>query len=288
MRRLPTRWRVPVTDDRPRISIGLPVRNGEAGIARALASLSAQDVGDVEIIVSDNASTDGTVAIVTRAMDADPRIRLIRQPHDIGMMANFHAVAAAARGAFFMWAAHDDDRAPDYARILLDGFARHPRAVCVHGDTDEVFATFVRRHDPVFVTLGLSPAARLWRIARGQSFFLYGLWRTEVARALPMRELYWWPDMPPMLAAAALGEFAHAPGAVFRYTHHPRPFLRDPRAALLALPRLVAACGSAVTRVAGWRLGVLAALIAARLVAGQVADFALVRLGVKRDYASAG
>lgn len=269
----------------PLVSIGLPVRNGEAGILRALQSLTAQTWPNLEIVVSDNASTDGTVALVQQVVARDPRVRLICQERDIGMMANFHAVAAEARGDYFLWAAHDDTRDADYVRVLMAAMATQPaRVVVVHGDTDEVFDDFTRRHPPGFVTLGKAPAARMWRIARGQSFFLYGLWRRDVAARLPMRELYWWPDMPPMLAAAALGEFAHAPGAVFRYTHHPRPFFRGSTSAITALPRLVAQCFRAVHQVAGVWLGVLAGLIAARLVLGQVADFALVRLGVKRRY----
>jgi glycosyltransferase involved in cell wall biosynthesis len=271
------------------VSIGLPVRNGAATIRAALESLVAQDHPAIEIIVSDNASTDATLAVVEEMARADRRIRIIRQERNIRMMANFHAVAAAARGSFFMWAAADDTRSPDYVRLLLEGFARHPDAVCVHGDTDEVFpdSGAVRRHAPRFVTLGLSPAARLRRIVGGQSFFLYGLWRTEVARALPMRELYWWPDMPPMLAAAALGEFAHRPGPVFRYTHHPRPFLRDRRSALTALPLLVSGCFAAVRKVAGTRLGLVAAALALALVGRQISDFAAVRLGLKKPYAAA-
>jgi glycosyltransferase involved in cell wall biosynthesis len=275
-------------NDVPLVSIGLPVRNGEAGILRALESLTAQTWPKLEIVVSDNASTDNTVALVQGVIARDPRVRLVRQAQDIGMMANFHAVAAAARGDFFLWAAHDDTRDPGYVRVLMAAMAAQPaQVVVVHGDTDEVFEGFTRRHAENFVTRGLPPAARLWRIARGQSFFLYGLWRREIAARLPMRELYWWPDMPPMLAAAALGEFAHAPGAVFRYTHHPRPFFRGRAGALTALPLLVAQCFRAVRQVAGLRLGALAGLIAARLVLGQVADFVLVRLGLKRRYIDA-
>jgi glycosyltransferase involved in cell wall biosynthesis len=272
----------------PLVSIGLPVRNGEAGIFRALQSLTGQTWKNLEIVVSDNASTDGTVALVEAVAARDPRVRLIRQARDIGMMANFHAVAAAARGKFFLWAAHDDTRDPDYVRVLMTAMATQPaQVVVVHGDTEEVFDGFSRRHQPTFVTLGMAPSARMWRIARGQSFFLYGLWRREVAARLPMRELYWWPDMPPMLAAAALGEFAHAPGATFRYTHHPRPFFRGRAGAITALPLLVAQCARAVQQVAGLRLGLLAGLIATRLVLGQIADFVLVRLGLKRRYIDA-
>jgi glycosyltransferase involved in cell wall biosynthesis len=269
----------------PLVSIGLPVRNGAAGITTALESLTAQTWPNLEIVVSDNASTDDTVALVEQVAARDPRVRLIRQQRDIGMMANFHEVAAQSRGEFFLWAAHDDTRDANFVAVLMQAMATQPAGVVlVHGDTDEVFEGFVRRHAPDFVTRGMAPAARLRRIARGQSFFLYGLWRRDAAARLPMRELYWWPDMPPMLAAAALGEFAHAPGATFRYTHHPRPFFRGRAGALTALPLLVMQCARAVSHVAGLWLGLLAGVVATQRVLDQIADFALVRLGVKRRY----
>lgn len=269
----------------PLVSIGLPVRNGAAGITTALESLTAQTWPNLEIVVSDNASSDETVALVEQVAARDPRVRLIRQARDIGMMANFHEVAAQSRGDYFLWAAHDDTRDTNYVAVLMQAMATQPETVVVvHADTDEVFEGFVRRHAPDFVTLGLAAPARLRRIARLQSFFLYGLWRRQAAAALPMRDMYWWPDLPPMLAAAALGEFAHAPGTSFRYTHHPRPFLRNKRAALTALPRLVLQSARAVHQVSGPGLGLLAGWLAAVRVAGQIGGFVAVRLRLRPGY----
>ncbi|MCX7109932.1 MAG: glycosyltransferase family 2 protein [Proteobacteria bacterium] len=92
----------------PKVSIGMPVYNGEKFIREALDSLLAQTFTDFEIIISDNASTDGTSEICSEYISRDSRIRYIRQTENIGIMRNFQFVLDEAIGEYFMWAAHDD------------------------------------------------------------------------------------------------------------------------------------------------------------------------------------
>ncbi|MDQ6740106.1 MAG: glycosyltransferase, partial [Actinomycetota bacterium] len=121
------------------MSIGLPTYNRAALLPRAVESALAQDYTNLELIISDNASTDGTPAVCVAYAGRDRRVRYIRQPVNNGAMANFNAVLAAARGSYFMWLADDDwlDRAyiakclpvlldnPDY--VLACGKARYFR-----------------------------------------------------------------------------------------------------------------------------------------------------------------
>ena len=69
----------------PRLSIGLPVYNGETFLAESLEALLGQTYEDFELIISDNASTDGTTEICHRYEKQDSRIRYIRQPRNIGL-----------------------------------------------------------------------------------------------------------------------------------------------------------------------------------------------------------
>lgn len=92
----------------PQISIGMPVYNGEPFIREALDSLLAQTFKDFELIISDNASTDGTEALCREYADKDARIRYVRQPENRGGWANFQFVLDEAVGGYFMWAAADD------------------------------------------------------------------------------------------------------------------------------------------------------------------------------------
>ena len=93
----------------PKVSIGMPIFNGEPFIREAIDSLLAQTFTDFELIISDNGSTDGTEAICREYAACNARIRYVRQPENRGGWFNFQFVLDAARGEYFMWAAHDDE-----------------------------------------------------------------------------------------------------------------------------------------------------------------------------------
>jgi glycosyltransferase involved in cell wall biosynthesis len=97
---------------RPKISIGLPVYNGENYLSEAIESLLAQTLTDFELIISDNASTDGTQEIARDYAVRDGRVRYVRQPINRGAGWNFSETFRLARGEYFKWAAHDDLCAP--------------------------------------------------------------------------------------------------------------------------------------------------------------------------------
>ena len=82
----------------PRLSIGLPVYNGEGLLAEALEALPGQSYEDFELIISDNASTDGTADMCRRYGKQDSRIRYIRQPYNIGLNRNHNFVVRQAKG----------------------------------------------------------------------------------------------------------------------------------------------------------------------------------------------
>jgi len=104
----------------PKVSIGMPVYNGEPFIREALDSLLAQTFTDFELIISDNASTDGTEAICREYAARDARIRYVRQAENRGVGANFKFVLEEAVGGYFMWTAVDDRlSADDYLQQLL-------------------------------------------------------------------------------------------------------------------------------------------------------------------------
>lgn len=119
----------------PKVSIGMPVFNGEQFIRGALDSLLKQSFSDFELIISDNASTDGTERICREYAARDKRIRYVRQPTNLGAAANFKFVLDEARGEYFMWAADDDIRSADFleeAVRLLDS-----RQDCVAATTPD-------------------------------------------------------------------------------------------------------------------------------------------------------
>lgn len=97
-----------------KVSIGLPVYNGEQYLAKALDSLLSQTFTDFEVIISDNASTDRTPDICAAYLEQDARIRYYRNPQNIGAAPNFNRVFELATGTYFKWAAADDMLAPTF------------------------------------------------------------------------------------------------------------------------------------------------------------------------------
>ena len=102
----------------PKVSIGLPVFNGQNYLREALDSLLGQTFRDFELIVSDNASTDATAEIVRTYEQSDPRIRYFRQATNIGVGGNFLFVLHQSRGEMFMWASHDDVWSSNWLEVL--------------------------------------------------------------------------------------------------------------------------------------------------------------------------
>lgn len=91
-----------------RVSIGLPVFNGERFLAAALDSLLAQELKEFELIVSDNASTDRTRHICESYLKKDSRIRYYRQRENIGAPRNWNFVFEMARAPLFKWSSASD------------------------------------------------------------------------------------------------------------------------------------------------------------------------------------
>lgn len=114
---------------RPAVSIGVPVYNGEKSLCLALDSLLTQTFSGFELVISDNASTDGTETICREYAARDQRIRYVRQSTNIGTAANFKFVLDEARGEYFMWAACDDTRSPDFIELNFKFLSENPEYV---------------------------------------------------------------------------------------------------------------------------------------------------------------
>lgn len=108
------------------VTVGMPVYNGEATLRKALDSVVRQTYPYLEIIVSDNASTDATESICREYASIDTRIRYVRQISNVGAAKNFRFLIDEARSPFFMWAACDDTRSEDFVEANLDFLLSHP------------------------------------------------------------------------------------------------------------------------------------------------------------------
>lgn len=203
----------------PRVSIGMPVRNGGIMLSAAIQSLTNQSERDIEIIVSDNCSDDGTSEYVLKLADQDPRIRYFRQDRPLRWYDNSLFVLAQSRGRYFMWAAHDDTRDLEFVARLADRLDHDGDAVLAFGDVYIVtpYDKIGRLHSYPFSTAGLCRWRRMKKVSRLQCFYIYGLWRTSAIRRVPYAYCPWWPDLPIMMSAACLGHFCYVSGPRFYY-----------------------------------------------------------------------
>lgn len=108
----------------PKVSIAVPTYNCEKYITQSLESLLGQTFGDFELVISDNASTDGTEAICRRFEAQDRRVRYVRRTQNIGGPGNFRYVFSLCSGKYHKWSTADDYWHPDFlneAVAVLDG-----------------------------------------------------------------------------------------------------------------------------------------------------------------------
>lgn len=124
---------------KPKVSIGLPVYNGEIYLEDALCQILGQTFIDFELIISDNCSTDKTAEICRKYELLDNRIRYIRQPINKGSVANFNFVLDEAIGDYFMFAAYDDCRSSFFIEKLVNALidTDSVSAFCICNEIDE-------------------------------------------------------------------------------------------------------------------------------------------------------
>lgn len=122
----------------PRVSVGLPVKNGIRYLPGTLDALLDQTFEDFELVISDNASSDGTEALCREYAGRDPRVVYHRSDEDRGVMWNFDRVVRLARAPLFKWASHDDLHAPTFLERCVEVLDADPTVVCCHTRTRKI------------------------------------------------------------------------------------------------------------------------------------------------------
>jgi glycosyltransferase involved in cell wall biosynthesis len=125
-------------NNKPRVSIGMPVFNGENYLEESLDSILAQTYSDFELIISDNASTDNTQEICLKYAANDSRIRYIRHKVNVGAAKNHNDVFELSSGEYFKWAAHDDLCAPEFLEKCVKVLDQDPSIILCYSRTKEI------------------------------------------------------------------------------------------------------------------------------------------------------
>lgn len=121
----------PVSDGVPALSIGLAVRNGREVVGRCIESVLSQDFTDFELVVCDNVSDDGTIALLEDYARSDPRVSFSVNEVNVGSHRNMKRVLESSRGTFFRWISADDWLEPGCLSTCVRALETHPDAIGV-------------------------------------------------------------------------------------------------------------------------------------------------------------
>jgi glycosyltransferase involved in cell wall biosynthesis len=203
----------------PLVTVGVPVYNAERYLREALRSILAQTFTDFELIISDNASTDGTQDISNEFGRADPRIRYLRQPRNLGAPRNYNALVALARGRYFKWASSNDLIEPEFLAACVpilearaDVVLVYPRTRYFDADTGSV-----RDHADNLDIQDEDPVER-YKQCDCRLFdnnVINGLIRLQALKSSTLHWDYRSSDMELMVELALYGKFVEVPQPLF-------------------------------------------------------------------------
>lgn len=225
----------------PRLSIGLPVRNGERYLRQALDGLLAQTFRDFEILVSDNQSTDSTIAIVEEFAARDSRVRLVRQAENLGAAGNFNFVFHETHAPLFKWAAYDDEHEPAFLERTIALLDADPGVSIAHCRTLEIDSQGkvtgeFRDQDPL---TRATPSARLAGVfAMEYPSPVWGVMRRVQARRTRLQQGYLGSDWNFLGEMMLMGRLGLVPEPLFKVRAHEQQYStgmqKDSKAARLS------------------------------------------------------
>jgi glycosyltransferase involved in cell wall biosynthesis len=214
-----------------RVTVGLPVYNGEPYLVQAIESLLGQTYADFELIISDNASTDGTWAICRDFERRDPRVRCQRNDVNLGAAANYNRLVGMARGEYFKWASHDDICEPKFLESCLEVLDADPSVVLCYPKT-RIIDEEGRDKGPYEDGLHLMSSSRHERFRdvmfreAGECNAVFGLIRTDVLKKTGLIGSFQASDMILLSELALHGNFHELPDALFQRRDHPQTSIR--------------------------------------------------------------
>jgi len=215
----------------PKVSVGVPVYNGDPYLVEALQALADQTFDDFEVIISDNASTDNTESVCAAFVDQDPRFHYFRQAQNHGAARNYNDVLLRSRGELFKWAAHDDLIAPTFLERCVETLEAapadvalcYPKSTFIDAEGNEIeewedaldlrmdrpsdrFDTYLRNHE--------------------KSHLMFGLYRIDKLRQTRLHGNYVGADAVLLAEVVLSGQIWEIPERLFYRRDHPGMSMR--------------------------------------------------------------
>jgi len=203
----------------PKVSIGIPVFNGAKTLAKTIEAAINQDYANLEIIISDNCSTDETQSIAEAFQTKDPRVKYIRQDKNYGMTANFSKVFENSTGEFFMWAAHDDQHNATFISKCLPYLLRDPHAGLCVPRTQTFLGGEINWTSTMHTFDGITAQSALYRetLKHFPAVGLYGLYRSSVIKKTGLWKNFMGADLVFIQNLTLHGSLAYCDEILFSY-----------------------------------------------------------------------
>jgi len=215
---------VPGVNALPRVSIGVPVYNGDRYLAQALESILGQTLDDLEVVVCDNASSDGTEEIARSIAARDSRVRYVRNAENLGVAANFNKTFHLSRAKYFKWSSSDDLCAPTLVERCVECLDEHPDAMLAYGRTRLIngAGTPLRDIDENLHLLDPLPSSRFLNAIRALKLcnVHYGVMRSELLRRTRLLGNYPHSDTVLIPEMSLYGTFHELPEVLFSRRLH--------------------------------------------------------------------
>ena len=210
---------------RPKVSVGIPVYNGEKFLAQALDSILPQTFTDFEIIIADNASSDRTREICLQYEQKDKRIRYYRNNTNVGAAPNHNLLVDLAKGEYFKWAAYDDRIAPEFLSRCVEILDTHPDVVLCLPMTGRIDEHGNYLGEDVYVQ-GVDEANLIRRFSTfalhsRTGSFNYGLMRASTLSRTSLHGSFPSSDLVFQAELALYGRFYIVPEILFFRRSHP-------------------------------------------------------------------
>jgi glycosyltransferase involved in cell wall biosynthesis len=213
------------------VTIGVPVFNGDNYLERALSSIQQQTYENITVLISDNASTDGTEEIGRAFASEDSRFVYSRNEQNIGAVPNYNKVFHAAQTPLFKWAAHDDWIEPRFIEACVEGLDNDPGAILAFSgarqvdendqETTPLLAyTEITSEDPVERFKEVVLRERL-------NLAIFGVIRRDVLARTHLQGTYHASSRVLVAELAILGRFVRVPEVLFVHRNHPSGSLRS-------------------------------------------------------------
>jgi glycosyltransferase involved in cell wall biosynthesis len=203
----------------PTLTVGVPVFNMGSYLEAAVESVLTQSFTDLEVLISDNASTDETESVGRSLAARDDRVTYRRNARNLGLSANNNLLVPLARGRLFKWAPADDELLPGYLERCVAAVDADPTVVLAYPRTRFVDGEGkpLDLHDPGYRLESDDPADRLEYAILANQFANAGLGviRTDALRRTRLLPRYAGGDFRLLAELSLQGKFVEVPEELY-------------------------------------------------------------------------